>query len=115
VRLTKRQADLTRAKIRSTMIVNRLEAFLAGEKDPRTNRKIVLSREQLKAAELLLARAIPTLVRTEVAGELGVNHSGSIATTERAVEEVAQAPAPAAAAGSYQQLMLDGGAGATQH
>jgi hypothetical protein len=78
VRLNKRQAESTCEKIRATSLINRLEAFVLGEKLPQTKRKIVLTRDQLKGAELLLERSIPVLSRSEVSGPDG----GPIATRD---------------------------------
>jgi len=75
VRLTKRQVESTRAKIRGTLIAKRVEAFLLGEKvtfaGTKTPRKVILTRDQLKAAEMLLKRSIPEITRIEHTGKDG--------------------------------------------
>jgi len=71
VRLTKRQVESTRQKIRGTLVAKRVEAFALDEKDPVTKRKVLMTKEQLKAAELILKRTIPEITRIEHTGKDG--------------------------------------------
>lgn len=57
--------DLVRARIRTSQLVNRLQKHVDG--------KVKLSATQVRAAEVLLARTLPTLTQTDlnVDGQLG--------------------------------------------
>lgn len=82
VRLTTRQAESTRAKIRSTLIAARVEAFSLGLPDPvapkKSKRKVHMTRDQLFAAQMLLDRTVAPLQRVEHTGADG----GPIATRD---------------------------------
>lgn len=58
VRLTKRQADATREKIRVSHILRRLHQHYDGEID--------LTPTQVRTAELLLSKSLPTLAQQTV-------------------------------------------------
>jgi hypothetical protein len=62
-RLTKRQATLHRESIRVSMLLNRLQDHVDG--------KVEMSQTQLRAAEVLLRKAMPDLKATDIttAGE----------------------------------------------
>ena len=104
VRLTLRQQDSTRAKIRSTLLLQRLEAFALGEKI--NNRRVFMSAEQIAAARLCLAKALPDLQRTEHVGDGGgpVKH-----------ETVIPASADDAQRAYADMLTLDSGKAAAVH
>lgn len=56
----KYQTESTRAKIRATQLVNRLNQFIFGEKD--TNGNVPdLSATQVKAIQILLDKSLPSL------------------------------------------------------
>ncbi len=57
--------DVVRARIKTSQLVNRLQDHVYG--------KVELSATQVRAAEILLARALPTLTQTDltVDGQLG--------------------------------------------
>ena len=58
--LTKRQTDNARLAISTSKIISRLQANFNGELDEQ------LTPSQLKSAELLISRSLPTLTATEV-------------------------------------------------
>mgnify|MGYP001580769232 CR=1 FL=1 len=55
--------DGWKAKIRASMLVNRLQNHVAG--------RIEMSNSQVRAAQVLLSKVVPDLARTEVTGEDG--------------------------------------------
>ena len=55
--------DSWRAKIRASMLVNRLQNHVAG--------RISMSNTQVKAAQILLGKIVPDLARTELTGADG--------------------------------------------
>lgn len=63
VRLNLRHQDMVRAKIKTSVIVDRLVKHIDG--------KIELSTTQVQAARILLDRTIPTLTSTELSGPGG--------------------------------------------
>lgn len=73
VRFNLRQTELTRAKIQASQLVNTLQANVLGRrvrKDGRvTIEKDFLSAEQVRSACALLDKYLPTLGRTEIAGD----------------------------------------------
>lgn len=71
MRLNTRCAEQTKDKIRATLLIQRLEQFVLGEKAPGTKRKVVLTATQVKAAMGLLDRKVPLLQRTEHTGADG--------------------------------------------
>jgi ribosomal protein S7 len=63
MRMRRRHQDDIRAKIVVSRIINRLMAHVEGEKD--------LSQTQVRAAEILLKKALPDLSAQELTGEDG--------------------------------------------
>ena len=63
VRLNKRQAESTRAKIQTSQIINRLSKHIDGE--------VKMSSTQVRAAEILLKKALPDLKSSEHTGKDG--------------------------------------------
>ena len=63
-------SELVRARIRSAQLVNRLQAFVMGKKDPKTKRKIDLTPHQVTAALGLLRKTIPDIQSIEHLGEV---------------------------------------------
>ena len=57
-RLNKRHAEQTRKAIKATQIVNRLQRCVFGE--------VELTSQQIKAAEILLKKALPDLAQVEL-------------------------------------------------
>ena len=65
--LGKHHADQTRAKIKSTQILLRLQENIFAEED-------FLTSGQIKSAEILLRKVIPDLKAIEHSGEQTINH-----------------------------------------
>lgn len=59
-RLNPKHDDLTRKKIQVTKIIQRLQSCLDGEAD--------MSPQQIRAAEILLRKALPDLAATQITG-----------------------------------------------
>ena len=64
VRLTKRQADSCRAKIRTTQLINRLQANANNELEKE------MSTGQVRSAEILLNKTLPNLSATELKADV---------------------------------------------
>lgn len=64
VRLDPAHDARTRAKIKTSQIVNRLQAFALGENDPRTGEPVEMTKSQIAAAVTLLDRTLPRLAQT---------------------------------------------------
>jgi hypothetical protein len=62
------QADV-RLKIKTSQLVNRLQDFVLGGKDPKTGEPIELDGNRLKAIEVLLRKALPDLSNVTVSGD----------------------------------------------
>jgi hypothetical protein len=60
-RYTKFQTEACRAKIKTTQIINRLQAHLEG--------KLELSATQVRCAEIMLNKSLANLTATEITGE----------------------------------------------
>jgi len=56
----------TRAKIQTTQIVNRLNNYTLNGKDPKTKKPIEMSTGQIRAAEILLSKSLPSLQSTTI-------------------------------------------------
>lgn len=66
-----RHSEKTREKIRATQLVNRLQAFVMGELDPQTNEPVEMKPAQVKAAETLLNKVLPSLSMSDVVTSSG--------------------------------------------
>lgn len=60
-RLNPQRDAHTRDAIKATKIVERLQGFIFGEPDPTTKKPIVMSAQQVRAAEVLLRKVLPDL------------------------------------------------------
>lgn len=63
-------SEIVRARIRSSQIINRLQAFVMGKKDRKSKRRIELSPHQVTAALGLLRKTIPDIQSIEHLGEV---------------------------------------------
>lgn len=63
-------AARTRSSIQTTQLVKRLSQFALGQKDEAGN-EVKLSRDRIKAIEILLNKTLPNLVAAEITGENG--------------------------------------------
>jgi len=61
-----RHSEKTREKIKTTQLTNRLQAFVLGEIDPKTGKPIEMKPAQVKAAETLLNKTLPSLSMSDV-------------------------------------------------
>jgi hypothetical protein len=61
-RYTKFQTEACRAKIKTTQIINRLQAHLEG--------KLELSATQVRCAEIMLNKSLANLTATEITGDV---------------------------------------------
>ena len=64
-RLNPRHDAATRDKIKTSQLINRLNAFALSEIDPVSNEPVVMTSAQVKAAETLLDRVLPKLQSIE--------------------------------------------------
>jgi len=64
-----KHVDRTKAKIRATLIIKHVEAFALGERIGRSKNPHQMTSAQLRAAEMLLARAEPILQRITYQGD----------------------------------------------
>jgi hypothetical protein len=74
---TKRRAmhsELVRDRIRTTALLNRLQGYLLGNKDPRTKKPIHLEPHQVAGILGLLRKALPDLQSIEHSGEVEHKH-----------------------------------------
>ena len=60
-RINKKHDQWTRDKIKVTQLVNRLQAAALGTIDPNTGKPLEMTPGQMKAAEVLLKKALPDL------------------------------------------------------
>jgi len=70
-RLSLKHDEMTRSKIRTSQLVNRLQAFVFGENDPTSKKPVIMTRDQLNAATTLLSKTLPSLSNVEMSGEGG--------------------------------------------
>lgn len=69
-RLNPKHDQRTRDKIRTSQLVNRLEAFVFGQKDGKTKKVVEMTAQQVNAALGLLRKTLPDLQATELSGEV---------------------------------------------
>lgn len=73
VRLNPSHDLKARAKIATSQLVNRLNAFALSQKDPQTDQVVVMTDTQVRAALGLLRKTIPDL--SQVSGSIDHRHS----------------------------------------
>lgn len=98
-RLNPRHQSMVREKIRTTLIVNRLQAFALGEKIG--TRRVIMTSDQVNAAKILLGKSLPDLNRTEVVGD----PNQPIEVALRKAEELARLEDPTVSAAHYQDVI----------
>lgn len=64
-RLSPRHDAATREKIKTSQLINRLNAFALSELDPTSGEPVQMSSAQVKAAETLLDRVLPKMQSIE--------------------------------------------------
>lgn len=90
VRLSPKHDERTRAKIRTTQVIKRLERFVLEEKDE-NGVVVVMSAQQVTAALGLLRKTLPDLTSTEHSGEIEVKHDATEYTDDELAAIVARA------------------------
>jgi len=60
-RLSPKHDELTRAKIQTSQLVNLLQSYATGGKDPKTHQPVQIDKGRLKAIEILLRKSLPDL------------------------------------------------------
>lgn len=70
----KMHSELVKDRIRASMLINRLERFVLGEKDPANGKFESLSPAQVTAALGLLRKSVPDLAAIEHTGEVTQRH-----------------------------------------
>lgn len=73
IRLNPQHDERARAKIKTSQIINRLNAFSLSEKDPQTDKPVEMSPTQVTAALGLLKKTLPDLSSVDISGLLNVN------------------------------------------
>jgi hypothetical protein len=66
---SKEQQERTRAAIKTSQLINRLQDFALGAKDPKTDEPIVVDANRLKAIEVLLRKSLPDLSAVTLSGD----------------------------------------------
>lgn len=78
-RLNLAHTDAVREKIKTSQLVNRLQAFAFHEADPKTGEPVVIDAGRMKAIEILLRKSLPDLqavdINANVSGGLTINIS----------------------------------------
>ncbi len=64
------QADI-REKIKTSQLINRLQGFILGDKDPTTKKPIEIDANRLRAIEILLKKSLPDLSAVSIEGSGG--------------------------------------------
>lgn len=67
-------SELTRERIRTAMLVNRLQAFVLGDPDPQSKKPVEMSSTGMSAALGLLRKTLPDLQAIEHLGEVEHRH-----------------------------------------
>jgi hypothetical protein len=73
--------DLSREKIQTSQLINRLQAYALGTKDPQSKKAVELEAGKIKAIEILLRKTLPDL--SQIDGTL--NHT---VRHEKALDEL---------------------------
>ena len=63
----------TRDRLKVSRIIDRLQAYVLGEKDPATKRRVIMKPGQIQAARILLAKSLPDLRAVTLEGAVSVN------------------------------------------
>jgi hypothetical protein len=63
-------ADI-REKIKASQLINRLQGFILGDKDPTTKKPIEIDANRLRAIEILLKKSLPDLSAVSIEGSGG--------------------------------------------
>lgn len=58
--------EKTREKIKTTQLINRLEAYANGSLDPQTKKPVYLEAGQVRAIEILLNKTLPNLTQADI-------------------------------------------------
>lgn len=66
---SKEQQERTRAAIKTSQLINRLQDFALGGKDPKTDQTIEIDSGRLKAIEILLRKSLPDLASVSIGGD----------------------------------------------
>ena len=66
---SKEQQERTRAAIKTSQLVNRLQGFALHEKDPKTGELMEIDSARLKAIEILLRKSLPDLANVTIGGD----------------------------------------------
>lgn len=69
-----RHDENTRLKIQASNIVNRLQAFFFGHKDPRTDEVVKLDSTQVAVGLALLKKILPDMSLVEHTGEISTTY-----------------------------------------
>jgi len=66
---SKEQQERTRAAIKTSQLINRLQDFALGGKDPKTDEPIEIDNNRLRAIEILLRKSLPDLASIQHSGD----------------------------------------------
>jgi hypothetical protein len=66
---SREQQERTRAAIKTSQLINRLQGFALGESDPKTAELIEIDSGRLKAIEILLRKSLPDLANITHSGD----------------------------------------------
>lgn len=66
---SKEQQERTRAAIKTSQLINRLQDFALGAKDPKTEDPIEIDSNRLRAIEILLRKSLPDLANIQHSGD----------------------------------------------
>lgn len=65
----KEQQERTRAAIKTSQLINRLQDFALGGKDPKTKEPVEVDGNRLRAIEILLRKSLPDLANITHSGD----------------------------------------------
>ena len=65
-RTWKEKSEEWRTKIKVTQTLNRLQSYVLGEDDPQTSKPVEMTPAQVKAAQVLLNKAMPDLSQADI-------------------------------------------------
>lgn len=71
-RLNPTQDERCRSAIKTSQLINRLQAFVFGGVDPKTKQPIEIDTNRMAAIKILLAKTLPDLSSVEINGDM--NH-----------------------------------------
>jgi len=61
-----KHSEKTREKIKTSQLVNRLQAYIMGEPDPKTGEPVEMKPAQVNAAKVLLDKTLPSLSMADI-------------------------------------------------